>query len=108
MAIALCVSCTDTRGVDRRFHAGARNVFVIQLHAPGDFCKLAFDVRDHHVANLELRRGMSGIDLPSRDFRYRRWAASHFRFSLELQNHVMIPDPAAIPRNLGYPPVLST
>ncbi len=54
----------DGGGVDGCLDRGFRRIGGIVLDAAGDLAELAFHVRDHHVADGELRRGVRRVDLP--------------------------------------------
>src|ERR1700722_6394279 len=64
MAVALLVLRVDGGDIDGDCEGGFGVVGFDAIQYAGHSAELAFYVGDHHVLDLELGRGMGGIDVP--------------------------------------------
>jgi len=67
MRVPLRVPRIDSGGVDRSLDFGFGDVVVVQFQTAGDGGEFSLHVRDHHMLDLELGRGVNRIDVPGAD-----------------------------------------
>jgi hypothetical protein len=67
VGVALLVARMDGRGIDFDVDFRSRDIGIVQLQIAADGSKLAADIRDHHVADLEMNGRVGRVDRPGRN-----------------------------------------
>jgi len=67
VSIALLIACVNRGSFDSGFETRGRQFSFIQKQGSRNLGELAFHIGDHHVLDLELRDGVSRVDLTGGD-----------------------------------------